>query len=246
MRSIPWIDARWTGRLRAAGLSVVGTVALVPGTANASSFRVSPVTLTLPANRPVGSLTITNGDTAPVAIRVTTYRWTQVAGADVYTPNDDLIASPPIFTTPAKAVQLIRVGLRRAGADAAYRVVLEEIPAPATKGIRIAVNLNLPLYIVADPAAKPAVRWTMRRGSDGALLLEGRNAGGMPLQVTAISSAGPGVPKLLTSAMGVVLPASMRHWNLGRHPDWTTGVPLHLIVQTALGVDEVTVDLPAG
>jgi len=250
MHAIPWIDAVRTGRLGAAGLSVIGTLSLwLPGAAHASNFRVSPVTLTMPANRPVGSLTITNSDNAPVSIKVGTYRWTQAAGQDVYTPTDDLIASPPIFTTPAGAVQLIRVGLRRKVATAvAYRVVLEEIPAAVTTGVAIAVNLNMPLYVVASPSAAASVQWSARRTTDATVLLEGRNSGDAPQQVLAIGLAatGTGMPTILSSAMGVVLPASMRQWNIGKHADWTPGVPLRLTIRTATGVNEVTANLSAG
>ena len=250
MHAIPWIDAVRTGRLGAAGLSVIGTLSLwLPGAAHASNFRVSPVTLTVPANRPIGSVTITNGDGAPVSIKVATYRWTQVDGKDVYTPTDDLIASPPIFTTPAGAVQLIRVGLRHKVTTAvAYRVVLQEIPAAVTTGVAIAVNLNMPLYVVAGPAAKASVQWSARRTADATVLLEGRNSGDAPQQVLAIGRADPGAgtPAVLSSTMGVVLPASMRQWNIGKHADWTPGVPLRLTIRTATGVDEITANLSAG
>ncbi|WP_234387543.1 fimbrial biogenesis chaperone, partial [Sphingomonas sp. STIS6.2] len=114
----------------------------LPGDAVASNFRVSPVTLTLPANRPIGSLTITNGEDVPVSIRVSAFRWTQVDGKDVYTPTDDLIASPPIFTAATRAPQLVRIGVRHRLPNAAYRVMLQEIPGPATaNGVRIAVKL---------------------------------------------------------------------------------------------------------
>jgi fimbrial chaperone protein len=249
MYAIRWIDAVRTGRLGATGLSVIGTLSLLlPGVAHASNFRVSPVTLTVPANRPIGSLTITNSDSAPVSIKVATYRWTQVGGQDVYTPTDDLIASPPIFTTAAGAVQLIRVGVRRKVATAAYRVVLEEIPAAAKTGVAIALNLNMPLYVVANAAAKATVQWTARRTADATILLEGHNSGDAPQQVLAIGlpGTGAGAPAILSSAMGVVLPASMRQWNIGKHPDWAPGLPLHLTIRTATGVNEVTANLSAG
>ena len=246
VRSIPWIDVVRTGRLAATGLSAIGILSLLPGAAHASNFRVSPVTLTLPAGRLVGSLSITNGEDVPVSIKVGTYRWTQVDGRDVYTPTDDIIAAPPIFTAAGKAVQLIRVGLRRTVASAAYRVVLEEIPRATAKGISVTVNLDLPLYVVAANAAPANVQWTARRAADSTVLLEGRNTGGTPKQVLAIGLSGPATPTIVSSAMGVVLPASMRQWNIGKHPDWIAGAPLHLTLRTAAGPEEVAANLSAG
>ena len=236
-----------TGRLTAAGLCMAAAIAL-PGDAVASNFRVSPVTLTLPANRPVGSLTITNGEDVPVSIQVSAFRWTQVDGKDVYTPTDDLIASPPIFTAATRAPQLVRIGVRHRVPNAAYRVMLQEIPGPATaNGVRIAVKLNLPLYIVADPAAKADVAWTAWRRPAGDIVLEARNTGGAIAQVTGIAHrAGTGgTSTVLSNAMGVVLPQSMRQWEIGKHPELTTGTPLTLAIRTADGEHEVTANLAA-
>lgn len=246
MRSNRYAIASRIGRLTAAGLLAITGTAAIPVASFAANFQVSPVMLTLLAKRPVGSLTIANGDIAPVAIKVSTYRWTQVDGKDVYTPTDDLIASPPIFTTPAQAKQLVRVGLRRRVANAAYRVMLEEIPAPTTdRGIRIAINLNLPLYVVDDPAAKAVVRWSAWRDAQGGVVIEGRNTGGAAQQVTAITLTNGATPSVLTTAMGVVLPASMRRWTVGAHPELATGTLLHLSVRTADGEDKVTAALSA-
>jgi fimbrial chaperone protein len=238
-----------TGRLTAAGLCMAAAIAL-PGDAVASNFRVSPVTLTLPANRPVGSLTITNGEAVPVSIRVSAFRWTQVDGKDVYTPTDDLIASPPIFTAATRAPQLVRIGVRHRLPNAAYRVMLQEIPGPATaNGVRIAVKLNLPLYIVADPTAKADVAWTAWRRPAGDIVLEARNTGGAIAQVTGIAHrAGTGTggtSTVLSNAMGVVLPESMRQWEIGKHPELPTGTPLTLAIRTADGEHEVTANLAA-
>lgn len=239
-----FVSAAQIGRLTAAGLFALGTLVLVAGPASAASFRVSPVKLTLLAKRPVGSLIVSSGDGAPVAVRVATYRWTQVDGKDVYTPTDDVIASPPIFTAPAGTKQLVRVGLRHRTPGAAYRVMLQEIPGPtAEKGIRIAMTLNLPLYVVDDPLAKSDVRWTAWRGADGHVVIEGRNQGVAYQQVTRIALAGSATP--LSEAMGVVLPASMRHWDIGQHPELKTGSVLRLSVRTANGDNEVTANLSA-
>lgn len=244
MRSPTFVSALQIGRLTAAGLFALGLLGPIASPAVAASFKVSPVKLTLLAKRPVGSLTISSGDAAPVAIRVETYRWTQVDGKDVYTPTDEVIASPPIFTAPAGATQLVRVGLRHRTPGAAYRVMLQEIPGPTTgNGIRIAVNLNLPMYVVDDPLAKPDVRWTAWREAGGNVVLEGRNQGAAYQQVTRIALAGTVAPVVLSDAMGVVLPASMRRWDLGQHPELKTGTILHLSMRTADGDDEVTANL---
>src|SRR3954470_12925572 len=171
------------------GLVLAAVFAALAGLAapvTAGSFQVNPVTLTLPADRQSTSLTIRNNDTAPVAVRVETFGWSQPEGRDVYTATGDVIVSPAIFTIAPGAVQLVRVGLRARNAKA-YRVVFEEIPRPHSTGsIQVALRLNLPLYLAPAAGAKPALSWTLRRGPSGDMVVEGRNAGAAQAQILGL------------------------------------------------------------
>lgn len=228
---------------RHVAVSLLAFAMIVP--ALAGSFQVNPVQIVLQPNKSISSLTIRNVDGQPVSVRVLTYRWTQVNGDDVYTPTDDLIASPPIFTIPANARQLVRVGLRRRTPGAAYRVILEEIPRPSKENvIQVALRLNLPMYVLTAAGAKPAVRWSGSRDAAGEIILEGRNDGAAHAQVTAIDlvdAAGKRTP--LTTSMGVVLPASMRRWNVGKHPQLRGGSDLQLSIRSSSGEDRIMVRL---
>lgn len=230
-----------TGRLMA--VSLLAFSAIVP--AFAGSFQVNPVQIVLQPGRTISSLTIRNVDPQPLSVRVLTYRWTQVEGDDVYTPTDDLIASPPIFTVPANAQQLVRVGLRRNTPGAAYRVILEEIPRPSRENfIQVALRLNLPVYVLTAAGGNPAVRWSASRDAAGEIILEGRNEGAAHAQVTAIGLMDPaGGRTALTTSMGVILPAGMRRWNVGKHRQLTVGSVLQLNIRSSSGEDRIMVRL---
>lgn len=230
-----------TGRRVAVSLLAFATIA----PALAGSFQVNPVQIVLQPGKTISSLTIRNVDAQPVSVRVLTYRWTQVNGNDVYTPTDDLIASPPIFTIPANAKQLVRVGLRRRTPGAAYRVILEEIPRPSKENvIQVALRLNLPMYVLTSAGAKPAVRWSASRDAEGNIIFEGRNDGAAHAQITAIAQVDPaGKRTALTTSMGVILPASMRRWNVGKHPQLKAGSDLKLSIRSSSGEDTIMVTL---
>jgi fimbrial chaperone protein len=118
------------GRIVAA-LTAAAALLGVSVPAIAGSFRVNPVRVELTPDRPAGELTLSNVEQAPVGVKVTALRWTQVNGLDVYEPTTDVIASPPIFTLAGGGTQLIRIGLRTRRAGAAYRIHVEEIPPRA-------------------------------------------------------------------------------------------------------------------
>ena len=220
-----------------AAASAIVTWGIAAAPAAAASLQVNPVNLVLPADRQSTSLTIRNNDAAPVAVRVVTYGWSQEGGRDVYSPTNDVIVSPAIFTIGAGAGQLVRVGLRARTAKA-YRVIFEEIPRPqSNRPIQVALRLNLPLYLVPPGAAKPALSWSLRRTASGDLVVEGRNSGNLQAQILGFDVEDKdGRRTTLSQEMGVILPASSRDWKAGVHPEFRIGTPLLLRIRNASGV----------
>jgi fimbrial chaperone protein len=214
---------------------ILGATFAVP--ASASSLKVNPVHINLPAGRQSVSLKMSNGDAAAASVRVTTFGWTQVDGRDVYTPTNNVIVSPPIFTIPAGQTQLVRMGLRSPNGPGAYRVIFEEIAAqrPAGGQIQVTLKLNLPLYILPSGGGKTDVSWTAWRDSTGELIVEGRNRGTLHSQVTQLQAELPGGPQILSREIGVVLPGSARQWKAGKHPEFAARAPLLLKVRSSAG-----------
>ncbi len=217
-----------------AGL-IVGASFTAPVTAG--SFKVNSVHITLPANRQAASLTIANSDAAPVSIRVVTFAWTQAGGVDLYTPTDDVIASPPIFTIQPGRTQLLRVGLKNRALAGAYRVILEEIPrnVPVGGQIQVTLRLDLPLYLLPKGGGKAELGWRAWREQNGEIIVEGRNSGSLHGQVLELSAVQGGQRHLLSKDMGVVLPSSARIWKIGRLPGLQAGAPLVLSVRSPAG-----------
>lgn len=218
------------GRLTAATLLALLASA---GPVSAGSFQVNPVTIRLAPDKATGEIMIGNVAAEPVAVRVTALRWTQVNGRDVYAATADVIASPPIFTIAPGAKQLVRIGLRRRLPGAAYRVIVQEIPGPTDgkPGIKVALRLNLPLYILIRNAV-PSVSWSAGRDAAGELFAEAKNEGGAHSQILgieALDQSGKAIGS--TTAMGVVLPNSARRWALGKG----AGTAIDLVVRGPRG-----------
>lgn len=223
---------------RAAAALAAGLAAAVcAAPAAAASFKVNPVQINLPADRGATSLTITNGDLAPVSLRVVTLAWHQAGGVDVYTPTDKVIVSPPIFTMAGGKSQLVRIGVKDRVAGSAYRVIFEEIPRqqPGANQVQVSLRLNLPLYVLARGGGKAQVGWRAWRDPAGDLFVEGRNSGSAHGQVLELSAEQAGKRQLLSSEMGVVLPGSARYWKIGKRPGLVAGAPLQLAVRAPSG-----------
>jgi fimbrial chaperone protein len=240
------LGVRSIGPLVASCWLILGAAFAVP--ASAGSLKVNPVHINLPADRQSVSLKMTNGDTAPVSVRVVTYAWTQAAGRDVYTATNNVILSPPMFTIPAGKTQLVRIGLRNRAGSGAYRVIFEEIPRSQQVGGQIQINLrlNLPLYVLAKGRTKPDVSWRAWRDPSGEMIVEGRNRGMLHSQVLALDADQGGRRHSLSRQMGVVLPGSARQWTAGKHPEFPVGTPLLLRVKGSAGETQTQIVLERG
>lgn len=218
--------------------AVLAALVLAPPV-QASTFQVSPVVLEVPAGGHTVAFTVRNSETEPVSIQIRLFRWTQRDGEDVYDKTDTLIASPPILRIPGAGAQLVRVGPRSGPLSGAYRVILEEIlpPSVGTNQVRIALRLNLPLYVLAEHAAKAPLRWSGWRMPAGDIVLQAENPGTLYQTVAAIGTvdaAHKDVP--LTTHFAVVLPGGSKRWSVSKHADMGRTGPLELLVRGSDGL----------
>jgi fimbrial chaperone protein len=189
--------------------------------ARASSLQVDPVRVEISAKSKVASVRVKNGDGTSVTVRIHALIWTQENGVDVYRDVSTMIVSPPIVTIKAGATQLVRVGMRGSLTSGFYRLMIEEVPqANPEGGIRVSLNLNLPLFVLQKPGPLTALSWSARQQADMSWILEASNRGNSYVRIEPGDAARLTGLKLETNPpMGVVLPNSSRRWTIGKMPE---------------------------
>ena len=224
-------------------VALTALLAMCIGLAEAGAFAVNPVRLSLSKGRTASALTVQNQGVEAAVIQLESMAWSQQDGADVLVPTQDLIATPPIFRLAAGGSQIVRVGLRGPPPDArregSYRLVLKEVPPPPppdTQGIRVALQISLPVF--TEPAtAMPALRWEARY-REGQLRLSAFNDGNLHVQVIGLGL--PGAGRQPEIKPGYVLS--------GQHRDWLFAADapgdglLRLVAQTDAG--DVAANVP--
>lgn len=125
--------------------------------AQTGGIRVAPVLVSLNPERAIGSVRLNNGRDTPVSFEVEAYVWTQVDGEDQLTPTNALIVAPAVFEIPAGGEQTVRLGVRGANGanEAAYRILLRELPAERQSGVALgfALEMSLPVFVTPRGAA---------------------------------------------------------------------------------------------
>ena len=236
------IQAAYGLFLLVAGVSVV----------SAASIGVSPVRATLSANQKIETITVRNTGSELMSVQLEVMSWSQQDGEDVFTATREVLANPPIFTVPPGGSQLIRAGLRRAPdarRELTYRIFLQELPPPPSpdfNGAKMLMRVSLPVFVLPEVAAQPALRWQAARTSDGALKISLTNIGNAHVQIANFSLSLPGSaqPWITQQSSTYVLHGQSYEWILpanAENPAPPPGATLQLFAQTDAGDMEAEV-----
>jgi len=207
--------------------------------ATGASLDVNPVRLTLSRAQSVAALTVRNAGTQPAVLHLKTMAWTQDGAADRYAPTHELLATPPIFTLAPGAAQTVRVGLRRAidaERELAYRLYLQEVPdsvPPGGTGVRIALRIGVPVFVLPEAPAAPLLRWRAQRAA-GAILLYAENAGQAHARIVELRLLA-GSPPAAEAAGAYVLPGQSWRWRLAVPRVPAAGARLRVSAKTDTG-----------
>jgi P pilus assembly protein, chaperone PapD len=216
---------------------------LVAATAWAGSFQVTPVQARLSASQPVVALTVRNTGANPAVIQLQAMAWSQQAGKDVYAPAPDMLATPPIFSLPVGATQVIRVGSRQppdAGGERAYRLFLREVPPapkPGFQGLRMALQIALPVFVVSATTIAPNLHWQAAPATAGRLRISVVNRGSAHARLARFNLFHTGDARALPMPPQTVyvLAGATHEWLIEPGSAVATGTPLHLTAQTDTG-----------
>jgi fimbrial chaperone protein len=227
-----------------AALSVMGM-----GAAHAGSFSVNPVRVTLSAKQPVAAITVRNAGAEPAVVQLETSAWSQDQGKDVLVPSTDVLATPPIFTVAPGKTQILRIGLRRpstATDETTYRLILREVP-PATpaEGLRVALKISMPVFVVPAASVAPALQWRATRTADGQIRVRVTNTGTAHVQMTKIDLAlAEGGTELGSHTLAdYVLPGNTRSWTVKTASPAAVGAKVRIKSMTDAGAFDTSAAL---
>lgn len=195
---------------------------LACASASASGLQVSPTLLTLQASQTADGLWLSNTGDSELRAQVRVFHWTQQDGHDELVPSRDLVASPPMLAIAPgqkQLVRIIRTGAVQPGGEAAYRVILDELPVQQAsgRGLQFVLRYSVPVFI--EPAGAGAVSahldWSLQRDGDKAVL-QIHNGGTGRAQIVDLTFTDSGQHRtgLGDGLFGYVLPGATMRWTL--------------------------------
>ncbi len=187
----------------------------------AGGLQVSPLRLDFNPKQPIQQLWLGNTGEQSLVAQIELFKWTQLDGRDQLLPNRDFLATPPIVEIPAGERRTIRVGYRQRNqtvCEAAYRIVVSEIPQPHQAGqapIRFLTRMRLPLFSHQSDDCRPRLEWERQ---DERLIVHNRGNGHSLIQSLRLEQAQATWPVKLPT-LGYVLAGSRRQFTLPQGPD---------------------------
>ena len=176
--SVRWLLALW---LAASVFAASG--------AHAASLQISPISLSLQTQQRAGAFTLGNLGSAPLTAQGRVFRWEQDdKGADVLTPSDALVVSPPMVKLEAHSEQQFRV-IRTQPAGAlgeSYRLIVDELPAPSDtprKGLQLVLRYSVPVFLNSSENPQPTLLWQFEPQGKGKTALVVHNTGTVRAQI---------------------------------------------------------------
>lgn len=190
----------------------------------AIGLQVTPLSVELVENIKATELWLINSKSTTIDAQVRLYKWEQRDNQDILLPTSSLIISPPFTKIPPGGKQLVRV-IRGKPADnfpdmEAYRIVVNELPAPARKekGVDFVMEYSLPVFAFNRPVDKssPKTQLTVIN-KDGKQFLRAVNSGNYFSHLYDIHYITPSGKKypLRSGGMGYILPGKEMEWDSG-------------------------------
>jgi len=218
--------------LAAAAYSVALVALLpVPAAAQSAPILIWPINPVIEADARSTALWLENPGKAPIQLQVRVFAWQQSGEGDTYAAQNEILGTPPMVTIEPGRKQLVRLTRTQpapARAEQAFRIIVDEIPLPATKAaaegaarIQFRMRYAIPLFSYGAGAASsggnpsvPAQSLAWRIVSEGgARFLEIRNTGAIHARLVDAAfdaDARPFAPGLL----GYVLGGATMRWPL--------------------------------
>ncbi len=206
-----WVRALVPG---APALGILGLAGLSP--AAAQGLQVAPVVLDMQAGQPVATVVVTNQSAQAATMQVRSFSWSQQSGHDALVPTENVEVSPPIFDIPAGGSQLVRLMLHETpqGAEAAYRLLFDQLPTATGSGVTLALRFSIPLFAAPPtPIAADLDLHIERQGEAAVLVARNRGTRHDRLFTPALLAAGSRIG-LAGNTNYYILPGCEQSWPL--------------------------------
>jgi len=184
-------------------------------TAAHASLNVSPVRVNLGDSHTKDVIQLTNQEDSVKSYEVEVVAWSQTKERrEVYSPTEDILAVPPLFSLEPGETQLIRVGMLTdadENTERSYRMFITELAPPEPEivestGITMRLQIGIPVFVAPAAAPTTTLEFIDYLQIEEQLFVQFHNSGNTHIKVIEVHYSAPGsAEKIITPAVTYIL-----------------------------------------
>lgn len=174
----------------------------------AAQVAVSPVRVDLSDRQNKDVVRITNQESAIRSFEVEIVAWSQTdKRREVYSPTEDLIAVPPLFTLAPGEEQVVRIGMLTEADPAierSYRMFVTELASPQEEaqsgvGIKMRLQFGIPVFVAPTALPSASLDYFDSMRIDDQFFMHLRNHGNTHVKISEVRYQAPGKEEPVSS-----------------------------------------------
>jgi fimbrial chaperone protein len=180
-----------------------------------AQVSISPVRIDLGEENSKDVIRISSQSDEARSYQVEIVAWSQTAEErEVYTPTEDVLAVPPLFTIAPGEEQVVRVGMVTdpdPKTERAYRMFITELASPEqaqreSSGVNMRLRLGVPVFVAPQSPAIAALDHVGWHQADGRHFMQMRNTGNTHVRISEVRYRAPGMdePEVEAAAIYVL------------------------------------------
>ena len=211
-----------------------------------AQVSISPVRIDLGEENSKDVIRISSQAAEARSYQVEIVAWSQTAEErEVYSPTEDILAVPPLFTLVPGEEQFVRVGMVTdpdPETERAYRMFITELASPEqaqreSSGVNMRLRLGVPVFVAPRSPAVAALDHVGWHQADGRYFMQMRNTGNTHVRISEVRYRAPGMDEPEVEAAAIYVLAGQSGYVPVPLPDGQREGSVAMVTDT-LGITE--------
>jgi fimbrial chaperone protein len=167
-----------------------------------AQVAISPVRVDLSDDHTKDVVRISSQTDKTVSYQVEIVAWSQTEERrEIYTPTEDVLAVPPLFTLQPGEAQIVRVGMLTdadPSTEKAYRMFITELAAPQEEkaestGVNMRLRLGVPVFVASRALPYATLDHVDSKQMGNQFFMQMRNSGNTHVRISEVQFHAPGI-----------------------------------------------------
>lgn len=183
-----------------------------------AQISVSPVLVELSDEHTKDVIIVGNQQDKTASYQVEVVAWSQSEQRrEIYSPTEDILAVPPLFTVEPGEQQTVRVGMLNdadTSREKSYRIFVTELANPDSESPEVGVNMRLrigiPVFVAPTAVPRAELNFVDANQMNNQLFMLMRNSGNTRVRVSEIQYRAPGADESSIESAAIYILAGQK------------------------------------